>query len=170
MNIIGNGVDIIENKRIASSLKLKGFVSRIFTKNEIIQSKKIKNKTNYFAKRFAAKEAFIKAIGIGFRNNINFKDIEIKNNRKGKPLINISKNIKKYDGFIALGCVIKGETPHFDFISKAATDAIMKLSIDNKKPIGNGIITCLNRDQAVVRSKSKGQEAANAVLSVLKNF
>ena len=75
MNIIGNGVDIIENKRIASSLKLKGFASRIFTKNEIIQSKKIKNKTNYFAKRFAAKEAFIKAIGIGFRNNIvgNFK-------------------------------------------------------------------------------------------------
>tara|TARA_Y100000590_G_scaffold276093_1_gene310006 strand:+ start:35 stop:430 length:396 start_codon:yes stop_codon:yes gene_type:complete len=85
------------------------------------------------------------------------------------PVI-ISKNIKKYDGFIALGCVIKGETPHFDFISKAATDAIMKLSIDYKKPIGNGIITCLNRDQAVVRSKSKGQEAANAVLSVLKNF
>ena len=96
MNIIGNGVDIIENKRIANSLKLKGFVSRIFTKNEIIQSKKIKNKTNYFAKRFAAKEAFIKAIGIGFRNNINFKDIEIKNNRKGKPLLNISKNIKNF--------------------------------------------------------------------------
>jgi len=85
------------------------------------------------------------------------------------PVI-ISKNIKKYDGFIALGCVIKGETPHFDFISKAATDAIMKLSIDNKKPIGNGIITCLNRDQAIIRSKSKGQEAANAVLSVLKSF
>ena len=96
MNIIGNGVDIIENKRIASSLKLKGFASRIFTKNEIIQSKKIKNKTNYFAKRFAAKEAFIKAIGIGFRNKINFKDIEIKNNRKGKPLLNISKNIKNF--------------------------------------------------------------------------
>ena len=85
------------------------------------------------------------------------------------PVI-ISKNIKKYDGFIALGCVIKGETPHFDFISKAATDAIMKLSIDNKKPIGNGIITCLNRDQAVVRSKYKGQEATKAVLSVLKSF
>ena len=85
------------------------------------------------------------------------------------PVI-ISKNIKKYDGFIALGCVIKGETPHFDFISKATTDAIMKLSIDNKKPIGNGIITCLNRDQAVVRSKSKGEEATNALLSVLKSF
>ena len=85
------------------------------------------------------------------------------------PVI-ISKNIKKYDGFIALGCVIKGETPHFDFISKAATNAIMKLSIDNKKPIGNGIITCLNRVQAVARSKSKGQEATKAVLSVLKSF
>ena len=57
----------------------------------------------------------------------------------------IAKNIKKYDGFIALGCVIKGETPHFDFISSAATDAIMKISIQNKKPIGNGIITCLNK-------------------------
>ena len=79
----------------------------------------------------------------------------------------ISRNIKKYDGFIALGCVIKGQTPHFDFISKATTDAIMKLSIDNKKPIGNGIITCLNKSQAVVRSKSKGQEAANAAISVL---
>ena len=82
----------------------------------------------------------------------------------------ISQNIKKYDGFIALGCVIKGETPHFDFISNAATQAIMNLSVDSKKPIGNGIITCLNRDQAVVRSKSKGQEATNAVLSVLKSF
>ena len=82
----------------------------------------------------------------------------------------ISKNINKYDAFIALGCVIKGETPHFDFISSATTNAIMKLSIDNKKPIGNGIITCLNKDQAVVRSKSKGQEAANAALSVLKSF
>ena len=79
----------------------------------------------------------------------------------------ISKNIKKYDGFIALGCVIKGETPHFDFISKATTDGIMKLSIDYKKPIGNGIITCLNKDQAVTRSKTKGQEAAKALISVL---
>ena len=78
----------------------------------------------------------------------------------------ISKNIKKYDGFIALGCVIKGETPHFDFISQAVTNAIMKLSIDSKKPIGNGIITCLNMTQARVRRK-KGAEAAVAVVSVL---
>ena len=80
--------------------------------------------------------------------------------------VTISKNIKKFDGFIALGCVIKGQTPHFDFISQASTDAIMKLSINSKKPIGNGIITCLNMKQAKAR-KNKGAEAANAVLSVL---
>tara|TARA_B100000683_G_C12482228_1_gene551813 strand:- start:323 stop:712 length:390 start_codon:yes stop_codon:yes gene_type:complete len=80
--------------------------------------------------------------------------------------VTISKNLKKFDGFIALGCVIKGQTPHFDFISQASTNAIMKLSIDSKKPIGNGIITCLNMKQAKVRKK-KGAEAANAVLSVL---
>ena len=82
------------------------------------------------------------------------------------PVI-ISKNIKKYDGFIALGCVIKGETPHFDFISQATTNAIMQLSIDNKKPIANGIITSLNGEQALIRSKKKGGEAARAVISVL---
>ena len=80
--------------------------------------------------------------------------------------ITISRNIKKFDGFIALGCVIKGQTPHFDFISQASTNAIMKLSISSKKPIGNGIITCLNLNQAKARKK-KGAEAANAVLSVL---
>ena len=82
----------------------------------------------------------------------------------------IAKNVKKYDGFIALGCVIKGETPHFNFISQATTDAIMKLSIDYKKPIGNGIITSLNKLQAAYRSKKKGSEAANAVIKVLDNF
>ena len=82
----------------------------------------------------------------------------------------ISRNIKKYDGFIALGCVIKGETPHFEFISQASINAIMKLSIEHKKPIGNGIITCLNKNQAIVRSKTKGQEAAKAVIGVLNNF
>ena len=80
--------------------------------------------------------------------------------------VTIAKNIKRYDGFIALGCLIKGETPHFDFISKAAIDGIMKLSIENKKPIGNGIITCLNLKQALARRK-KGHEAAAALLSVL---
>ncbi len=80
----------------------------------------------------------------------------------------IAKNIKKYDGFLALGCVIKGQTPHFDFISQATTDAIMKLSINSKKPIGNGVITCLNMKQAKDR-KRKGSEAAEAVISVLSN-
>ena len=80
--------------------------------------------------------------------------------------ITISKNSKKYDAFIALGCVIKGQTPHFDFISQATTNAIMRLSVDLKKPIGNGIITCLNKKQAILRKK-KGAEAANAVISVL---
>tara|TARA_B100001175_G_C19046992_1_gene420134 strand:+ start:92 stop:472 length:381 start_codon:yes stop_codon:yes gene_type:complete len=80
--------------------------------------------------------------------------------------VTISKNIKKYDAFIALGCVIKGETPHFDFISSATTQAIMNLSVDSKKPIGNGIITCLNIKQAKARGR-KGEEAANAVISIL---
>ena len=80
--------------------------------------------------------------------------------------VTISKNIKKYDAYLALGCVIKGETPHFDFISQASTNAIMDLSIRNQKPIGNGIITCLNMKQAKVRKK-KGAEAAKAVISVL---
>ncbi len=80
--------------------------------------------------------------------------------------VTISKNIKKYDGFIALGCIIKGKTPHFDFISNASINAIMKLSIKYKKPIGNGIITTLNIKQAILR-KNKGREAAEAVISIL---
>ena len=80
--------------------------------------------------------------------------------------VTISKNMNKYDAFLALGCVIKGQTPHFDFISKATTDAIMNISIDSKKPIGNGVITCLNFKQAKQRKK-KGSEAASAVTSVL---
>ena len=80
--------------------------------------------------------------------------------------ITISKNIKKFDGFVALGCVIQGETPHFKFISKSAIDAIMNISVDYKKPVGNGILTCLNKDQANARGK-KGAEAAYAVKSVL---
>ena len=78
----------------------------------------------------------------------------------------ISKNLKKYDGFVALGCVIKGQTPHFDFISKSTTDAIMNISVESKKPVGNGIITCLNKKQAIARGK-KGREAANAVKIIL---
>ena len=80
--------------------------------------------------------------------------------------VTISKNIKRFDGFLALGCVVKGETPHFHFISQASTNAIMDLSINNNKPIGNGILTCLNMKQANAR-KNKGAEAAEAVFSVL---
>ena len=96
MNIIGNGVDIVNNVRIKKSIKDKKFINRVFTTNEINKSKKLNNKINYFAKRFAAKEAFVKALGEGFRNNINFNDIEITNDKKGKPMINISRNIKKF--------------------------------------------------------------------------
>ena len=80
--------------------------------------------------------------------------------------VTISKNIRRFDAFLALGCVIKGQTPHFDFISSASTDAIMQLSISCKKPVGNGILTCLNMRQAKARIK-KGLEASSAIISVL---
>mgnify|MGYP001235710294 FL=1 len=81
------------------------------------------------------------------------------------PII-ISKNINKFDGFIAIGCVIKGKTAHFDLISKSVIDAIMNISIDNKKPVGNCILTCFNYKQALAR-KNKGKEAALALNSIL---
>ena len=85
--------------------------------------------------------------------------------------VTIAKNINRYDGFIALGCVIKGKTPHFQFISTSTINAIMHLSITYKKPISNGIITCLSKRQAFDRSRkgnNKGQESARAILSLLK--
>ena len=96
MKILGIGVDIISNKRIRILLKNKTFTNRIFGKNELKNSKKNFDNTNFFAKRFAAKEAFVKSLGIGFRNGLNFKDISVKNNRLGKPQIYLSKNIKSY--------------------------------------------------------------------------
>ena len=82
-----------------------------------------------------------------------------------------AQEIEKSDGIIALGCVIKGKTPHFDFISKSATDGIMNLSIQHKKPIGNGILTCLNKKQAEeranIKKKNKGKDAALAIFSLL---
>ena len=96
MRIIGNGVDIIKNSRINSSLKIKGFLNRIYTKKEIQQGKKLKNRINFYAKRFAAKEAFVKAIGTGFRSEINFIDIEIKNYKNGKPYILLSNKLKNF--------------------------------------------------------------------------
>ena len=97
-------------------------------------------------------------------NNFSFKVIRVPG--VFEIPITISKNIKKYDAFVALGCVIKGETPHFNFISSASAQAIMNISVSSKKPIGNGIITCLNMKQAKARAK-KGKEAAKAVISVL---
>ena len=102
------------------------------------------------------------------KGKANIKIIEVPGSFE-IPVV-ISKNIKKYDGFVALGSIIKGETPHFDFISQTITDAIMQLSVNNKKPIGNGVITTLNKKQAEFRSLTKGQEAAGAVLAVLDNF
>ena len=121
-------------------------------------------------------EDIIKMLIDGSNEAINNHKKKIKTNIIYVPGVfeipfTISKNLKKYDAFIALGCVIKGETPHFDFISKSSIDAIMKLSIESKKPIGNGILTCLNKDQAIERAdksrKNKGKEAAEAVIELL---
>ena len=95
MKTIGIGVDIIDNSRIKLLLKNENFIKRTFSKKEIFFSKKIKNKANFFSKRFAAKEAFVKALGTGFRNNLNFKDIEIFNDRLGKPYYLINNKIKQ---------------------------------------------------------------------------
>jgi len=94
MKILGIGVDIIQNKRIKTAIKNDFFIKRTFSKKEISYSKNKLNKTNFFAKRFAAKEALAKAIGIGFSKNLNFKDIEILNDRNGKPFYYQSKKIK----------------------------------------------------------------------------
>ncbi len=112
MKILGIGVDIINNKRINNSIKNTRFKQRIFSKKELQQAALIKNKKNYFSKRFAAKEAFAKALGIGFRNNLNFKDIEIINNKIGKPdylrnrkitrLIQKNFKVKNYNCFLSI--------------------------------------------------------------------
>ena len=94
MKIIGVGIDIVESLRIEKSLKNKKFVTRVFSSKEISLSKKYKNKISYFSKRFAAKEAFVKSIGTGFRNKINFKDILVVNDSLGKPFFIINKKIK----------------------------------------------------------------------------
>jgi len=94
MKIIGTGVDIVENSRIKKSIANNYFLNRVFTNKEILISKKIKNKTSYFAKRFAAKEAFVKSLGTGFRYGLNLKDISIINDKLGKPSFFINKKIK----------------------------------------------------------------------------
>ena len=95
MKTIGVGVDIIKNKRIFYFSRNKDFLNRIFSKRELLISKKVVNKTNYFSKRFAAKEALAKALGTGFRNGLNFKDIEVSNNKFGKPYYIVSNKLKK---------------------------------------------------------------------------
>jgi holo-[acyl-carrier protein] synthase len=112
MKILGIGVDVIENKRIRSLIRNKTFINRTFGSKEVKISNKILNKTNYFAKRFAAKEALAKAIGTGFRSKLNFKDIEILNNKIGKPyyiktkkldqIINKKFKQKKYNLFLSI--------------------------------------------------------------------
>ena len=92
MSVIGIGVDIVDNQRLKKLTKNKKFISRVFTQNEQRISKKFKNISNYYSKRFAAKEAFSKATGFGISDNLHFKDIEIINNKKGKPLINLKKS------------------------------------------------------------------------------
>ena len=94
MTIIGAGVDIVENLRIKKSILNNSFLNRIFTNEEILISKNMKNKSSYFAKRFAAKEAFVKSLGTGFRNGFDFKDISVINDKLGKPSFFISKKIK----------------------------------------------------------------------------
>ena len=95
MEIIGNGIDIVQNLKIKKLIVNKKFLKRIYSNYEINYSKKIRNKTNYFAKRFAAKEAFVKSLGIGFRNGINFNDISVINKSSGKPEIHISNKVKE---------------------------------------------------------------------------
>ncbi len=112
MKILGIGVDIIENKRISNSVRSLKFKKRIFSDKELKQASQLKTKTNYFTKRFAAKEAFAKALGTGFRKNLNFKDIEIINNKIGKPdykknkkitkLIQKKFKVKNYDCFLSI--------------------------------------------------------------------
>ena len=112
MKILGVGVDIVKNTRFKILIKKKEFINRTFGKEEIKLSQKLSNKSNFFSKRFAAKEAFAKSLGTGIRNNLNLKDIEILNDKKGKPFYIKSKKIdkiinkifktKKYDLFLSI--------------------------------------------------------------------
>ena len=95
MKILGIGVDIVENQRIAKSLKNNVFIKRIFSNSEILIANKLKDKIGYYSKRFAAKEAFAKSIGTGFRDNLNYNDISIVSDKLGKPSFVINKKIKK---------------------------------------------------------------------------
>ena len=109
-------------------------------------------------------DALLKSTKKYLNNRTNFEIIKVPGVFE-IPVI-ISKNVKKFDGFVAIGCVVKGETAHFDLISKSVIDAIMSISIDSRKPVGNCILTCFNYKQALAR-KNKGKEAALALNSIL---
>ena len=94
MKIIGNGVDIVDNLRIKKAIKNENFIKRIYSNSEIRDSKKNQNKVHFFSKRFAAKEAFVKSLGTGFRGELNLKDISVINDKLGKPSFLINKKIK----------------------------------------------------------------------------
>jgi holo-[acyl-carrier protein] synthase len=112
MKILGIGVDIIENNRIKKSIQNNKFKTRVYSSNELKLSKNVKNKVAYFSKRFAAKEAFSKALGTGFSENLNFKDIEIVSDKKGKPkyaknkkiikIVQKNYKIKKFNSFLSI--------------------------------------------------------------------
>ena len=112
MKILGIGVDIIENNRIKKSIQNNKFKIRVYSSNELKLSKNVKNKVAYFSKRFAAKEAFSKALGTGFSENLNFKDIEIVSDKKGKPkyaknkkiikIVQKKYKIKKFNSFLSI--------------------------------------------------------------------
>tara|TARA_B100000700_G_scaffold210220_1_gene231121 strand:- start:534 stop:923 length:390 start_codon:yes stop_codon:yes gene_type:complete len=93
-HLIGIGTDIIKTSRIKNSIKNKNFIKRIYSSEEIKIAKNINRNYNYFAKRYCAKEAFVKALGTGFSCNISFKDISILNDKKGKPFIKLNQKIK----------------------------------------------------------------------------
>ena len=112
MKVLGIGVDIIDNKRIKESIKSHKFKNRIYSSKELQLSEKTKNKVSFFSKRFAAKEAFSKALGTGFSSNLNFKDIEITNDKKGMPryvenkkiikIVQKKYKIKKFNSFLSI--------------------------------------------------------------------
>ena len=128
---------------------------------------------NYYKK--ICKRLSLSAKKILTRNNIQHKTINIPG--VFEIPFTLKKFVKKFDAFVILGCVIKGETPHFDLISRSTFDAIIRISVDYNKPITNGIITCLNLRQAIQRSSisqnskknNKGKEAADALVALLKN-
>ena len=123
MKILGIGVDIIHNKRIKILINNKTFIKRTFGKNELKFSKKILNKTNYFAKRFAAKESLVKSLGTGFRKNLNFKDIEILNDKIGKPYYSKSKKINE---IINKNLKLKNTICFFQFLMKKIIQLLLQ--------------------------------------------